>query len=647
MSGGLISLVANGAQDVYLTGKPQITYFKVIYRRYTNFAMEAIEQPLANSRFGNMDTVQIQRNGDLAARSCLKVTMPQVKGDVLRDGGATSVAWVRRLGHALVREVKMKIGGMEIDKHVGTWLDIFWELTHTVESERGYLAMIGDVPEMTTLASGTATETLLPAYTLYIPLQFWFCRNYGLSLPLIALQYHEVRLDIWYNEIALLMNWTGEAAPVMTGYSMSDASILIDYVYLEAGERRKYAQLGHEYLIEQVQFTGEQNIGGGNSATYRTNEKLQYNHPTKELIWCLRLGAFNGSGNGSSFNGSGRGKFLCYTNDDNAWETAALDYAAKNLAESCIFVKACPTGELDYESCHENVSSTGLKLHRVSRNNCFATNDPDAPSSSSTSHTGAYVGSSHTSSSANTYKYTNPANRIKVDVVGSENYSQSLAEDIWVVSTNSEVTQTVPLYGSSSCDLLEHILEAKVRVYLDEAGNVTSIDCISVTHNLSMNDVSVPVEDVDFDNRSVLSLTASVHPDVTVTQFNNYGLRLDGKGNPLVSGNIQLNGHDRFSVQAGSYFNYYQTQNHHTRTPADGINVYSFALHPEKHQPSGTTNLSRIDSTIMNMTFGDSLRAASGCLKLDIALNTKYYVFAVNYNVLRVMSGMAGLAYSN
>jgi hypothetical protein len=215
------------------------------------------------------------------------------------------------------------------------------------------------------------------------------------------------------------------------------------------------------------------------------------------------------------------------------------------------------------------------------------------------------------------------------------------------VTTNSEVPQTVPLYGSSNCDLLEHIQEAKVRVFIDASGNVSSINCISVTHTLSMNDVSVPVEDVDYDNRSPDSVSTGVHPDVTVTQFNNYGLRLDGKGNPLVSGNIQLNGHDRFSVQPGSYFNYYQTQNHHTRTPADGINVYSFALHPEKHQPSGTTNLSRIDSTIMNMTFGDSLRAASGCLKLDIALNTKYYVFAVNYNVLRVMSGMAGLAYSN
>jgi len=636
MSGGLISLVANGAQDVYLTGKPQITFFKVIYRRYTNFAMEAIEQPLANSRFGNMDTVQIQRNGDLAARSCLRVKMPQIRGDVL-NGGATSVAWVRRLGHALIREVKMKIGGMEIDKHVGTWLDIYWELTHTVESERGYLAMIGDVPEMTTLASGSRSEVLLPAYDLYIPLQFWFCRNYGLSLPLIALQYHEVRMDIWYNDVSLLMNWTGPSAPVMTGYAMSDASILIDYVYLEAGERRKYAQLGHEYLIEQVQFTGEQNIGGGNSSTYRTNEKLQYNHPTKELIWCLRLGAFNGSSNGSSLASNGRGSFLCYTNDDNAWSTSALDAAAKNLAESCVFIRGDPGTD------HVATSSTGLALHNVTEYNCFSTADVSAPSRSS-SHSDANAG--RTSISHESRVYSNHYNRIKVEVVNHD-AAESTHTYIFVVDTYEGATQPV-FYGANGCDLLDFIDEARVRVTIDpSSGLVSSINCVSVSHRLSLNDVSVPVEDVDFDNRSSSALPFVTHADVTVTQFNNYGLRLDGKGNPLVSGNIQLNGHDRFSVQAGSYFNYYQTQNHHTRTPADGINSYSFALHPEKHQPSGTTNLSRIDSTIMNMTFGDNLRANGAGLKLDIALNTKYYVFAVNYNVLRVMSGMAGLAYSN
>jgi hypothetical protein len=158
--------------------------------------------------------------------------------------------------------------------------------------------------------------------------------------------------------------------------------------------------------------------------------------------------------------------------------------------------------------------------------------------------------------------------------------------------------------------------------------------------------LSVPVEDFPVDYRSADSRCYCVHKDVTVTQPNNYGLRLDGKGNPVHSANLQLNGHDRFKVQEGSYFNYYQTQNHHTRTPADGVNVYSFALHPEKHQPSGTTNLSRIDSTILNLNFADGLRS-NNRLKLDMARDTQLYIFDFSYNVLRVMSGMAGLAYSN
>ena len=136
-----------------------------------------------------------------------------------------------------------------------------------------------------------------------------------------------------------------------------------------------------------------------------------------------------------------------------------------------------------------------------------------------------------------------------------------------------------------------------------------------------------------------------VHKDVTVNQLN-YGLRLDGRGNPVHSAKIELNGHDRFDRQEGSYFNYYQPYDHHTRTPADGINVYSFAISPEKHQPSGTTNFSRIDSTILNIKFADSLRCHRK-LKLDIARDSCLFIFAWSYNVLRVMSGMAGLAYSN
>jgi len=461
------------------------------------------------------------------------------------------------------------------------------------------------------------SEVLLPEYTLYIPFQFWFCRNYGLALPLIALQYHEVRIDLHLEEISKLMVWTGHAPPHLHNWLFRDASILIDYVYLESGERRKYAQLGHEYLIEQVQFSGEENVNiNHNSITNHHKFKLNYNHPTKELIWALKIGAFNGEANRTSFSG-GRGKFLCYTHDDHAWYSYAVDYAAKNLSEGCVFINP------------PNISGTTGHINGQPAHLCSHINNPGY----------------------------NDGQRIVVelrnnDVTGLCN-GESLEEinecniKVWCYDTLFSSIDFSLFGNNNGVELSDMIDHARVVVtHNDGHPSSISIDCLDVRHRLSLTDVSVPVEDFTVDYRSSDSNRYCCHKDVTVTQPNNYGLRLDGKGNPVHSGNIQLNGHDRFKVQEGSYFNYYQTKNHHTRTPADGINVYSFALHPEKHQPSGTTNLSRIDSTILNLNFVDHLRLHTR-LKLDIARDSRLYIFAFNYNVLRVMSGMAGLAYSN
>jgi hypothetical protein len=158
-----------------------------------------------------------------------------------------------------------------------------------------------------------------------------------------------------------------------------------------------------------------------------------------------------------------------------------------------------------------------------------------------------------------------------------------------------------------------------------------------------MRDVSIPV--------SVLTATqdyrVSTATDVHVNHPTNYGLLLDGSVNPVTDALIQLNGQDRFDHQSGDYFNYVQTYQHHTRTPADGVNVYSFALHPEQHQPSGSCNLSRIDNTQLNLQFSDRTYT-TGATQLNFWVgDTQLYVFAFSYNVLRVMSGMGGLAYSN
>lgn len=298
----------------------------------------------------------------------------------------------------MIDEVSIEIGGQTIDKHYGDWLNIWNELTQSSEKEGGYDDMIG--------ATTTAGDSIA-ARTLYVPFQFWFCKNPGLALPLIALQYHEVKFNISFKSAADCVIAAGGATfatPVL-----ANASLYVDYIYLDTDERRQFAQVQHEYLIEQLQYTGAESFSNAS-----VKSKLALNHPCKELVWVVQPDA---------------------NVDANAW----ADYS----------------------------------------------------------------------------------------------------------------------YNSGS----DTIVDAK----------------------------------------------------------------------------LQLNGHDRFSVRKAGYFNLVQPYQHHTRVPSAGIYVYSFALNPEQHQPSGTVNMSRIDNATLLLNL-DSGMASSGC---------KLRVYAVNYNVLRIMAGMGGLAYSN
>ena len=375
MGGGLMQLVAYGAQDIYLSGNPQITFFKVVYRRHTNFSMESIRQTFNGAAdFDRKVTCTVSRNGDLIHRVYVQVELPQLSGNNFYN------AWA---GHKLIKSVEVEIGGQRIDKHYGDWLHIWNELSQTAGHWDGYKAMVEGDSDFNGNLSEDADKA---ARTLYIPLQFWFCRNPGLALPLIALQYHEVKINVEFGAASTVA--TGTSAP-----KMKSADLYVDYIYLDTDERRRFAQVTHEYLIEQLQFTGDESMS--------SKVKLNFNHPVKELIWA------------------------------------------------------------EYDSDKE------------------------------------LTGSSYTSAF------------------------------------------------------------------------------------------------------------------------------------------LQLNGHDRSSSRPASYYQLVQPYQHHERVPTDGkISVYSFALKPEEHQPSGTCNMSRIDNATLVL---DGTLTTTNNLK----------VFAVNYNVLRIMSGMGGLAYSN
>lgn len=394
MGGGLMQLVAYGAQDIYLTGNPQITFFKVVYRRHTNFACESIEQTINGSTSkGSKFSVTIARNGDLLSRVYIEA---DVSGGSKRDGF-----------FSLLDYVEVEIGGQIIDKHYGEWMDIWVDLTHSIDKKLMLATMSGQDLGWNELINSTAWDASYGSCStacstaccdpcgsskVVMPLQFWFCRNPGLALPLIALQYHEVKLNV----------------QLSCCHKVDCVKVWCDYIFLDTDERRRFAQVSHEYLIEQVQFTNTISLGSQCSS----QTELRFNHPVKELVWVV-----------------------------------------------------------------ENASA------------CSADCGPD------------YV----------------------------------------------EV-----------CTAL-----------------------------------------------------------------------------------LQLNGHDRFRKRPGRHFTGTQRYEHHTGAAltTENVHVYSFALKPEEHQPSGTCNFSRIDNAVLLLDFSDTTGTGTGSRQLR--------VYATNYNVLRIMSGMGGLAYSN
>ena len=319
MGGGLMQLVAYGAQDVYLTGNPQITFWKVTYRRHTNFAMESIEQTFnGQADFGRRVTCTISRNGDLAYRTYLQVTMPEIN-QAMKNTGSNGVfaRWLDFPGHQLISQVEVEIGGQRIDRQYGDWMHIWNELTQSAEQSSGYEAMVGHTTQLTYITDPSFNEVdgpcessaprqvcaprnALPETTLYIPLQFWYCRNPGLALPLIALQYHEVKINLDIRPIDECL-WavsdltaTSADVKVTAAYAQSlvSASLYVDYIYLDTDERRRMAQNPHEYLIEQLQYTGAESVGSSSNKV-----RLNFNHPVKELIWTDAYGSGDYSGN--------------------------------------------------------------------------------------------------------------------------------------------------------------------------------------------------------------------------------------------------------------------------------------------------------------------------------------------------------------
>lgn len=302
-SGGLLQLVSTGRQDIYLSGNPQTTFFKQVYRRYTNFAVETQRIPFDTAvDFGKLITTTIPRNGDLIGQMYLEIELPEMTlaGPVPQQTGIAtegptdyedtdpSVSWVNGIGQAMIEYVSIWIGQQEVDRQYGEFLYLWQQLSTPGSKRAGVNHMSGQLDVYN-------DQVQKGPLHLFIPLQFWFCRNPGLSLPIIALQATPVKIwiklrngnDVLFSnslEDAIINGTTPPTRLSVLPPTITDMTLWADFIYLDTEERRRFVSSKHEYLIEQVQQQKRYSIPQN---TTIANVELNFNHPMKEMIWVL------------------------------------------------------------------------------------------------------------------------------------------------------------------------------------------------------------------------------------------------------------------------------------------------------------------------------------------------------------------------
>ena len=523
MGGGLMQLVAYGAQDIYLTGNPQITFFKVVYRRHTNFSMESIEQTINGTPSANGNsTVTISRNGDLVSK--VYVTLDTV--------AVTE-------GSDIVSEVELEIGGQRIDRHYKEWMQIWEELSTPESKALGLKSMKCDIGSTGTTGVGM----------LQVPLEFWFCRNPGLALPLIALQYHEVKLKF---------TWGGTHNPAAS-------KVIADYIYLDTDERRRFAQVSHEYLIEQVQrqqFTSSDGLSA----------KLNFNHPVKELIWT--------SGATNVYTDA-----ILKLNGHDRFSKQKPEYF--QLRQPYDYHTAVPRQNMPSKALSE-VSSTLTQIIKHSS----ALLDAEGAGAD-----GANIGGDPSSGKVKVSK-------LSVAVVPGSTVPDSTTHEKIAAGTDVD----------SANELAYVVLNADINTL--SQGDICEITVSGANSDAGTKTVTVTSVTAGSAN-NIAGTTNS-----TILTFDQILVKADFRDNSAIVFDIN------------SILRHNDVNQARTSQLTKKINVYSFGLKPEEHQPSGTCNFSRIDNAQLNFT---------GTPDGGAAVN----VYAVNYNVLRIMSGMGGLAYSN
>lgn len=493
MAGGLIELVAQGIQDAYLTEQPQITFFKVVFRRHTNFAIESVVQNFSSRpNFGEKVSCTISRMGDLVGKIFLYVEIPSLPKFVdLETGEENSIkkiAWVNNLGYALINEINIEIGGKEIDKQYGEWMYIWSQVSNRQDTALN--KMIGNVPEIYQFSNGKA------GYQLYIPLEFWFCRNHGLSLPLIALASSEVKISVTFRRLEECyrigpthsIEIDEDISPFNTG----------DYI-----EQTVDGQTIHGYVIDYDYLT----------------QKLYYIKIQSPIA------------NKKTFENSNK----IYDSINHTYVTPK-----KNAIEL--------------------IEPTNL-WYQPSFGNC----------------------------------------KFYVDYVYLDNDERNK-------------------FSRSSHEYLIEQIQFNQEI---------GIRSPNVKQNLTLNHPCKA-------HYWVAQLDSLVGQGTINDLFNYTSSHMPNGDNLIEKSELIVNGRSRFGQRGSEYLNLQQPLIHHHRGPNTGINVYSFSLYPENHQPSSTINMSKLDQINMEMRLKNVINSQNSC---------RIRSYTINYNILRILMNLGGLAF--
>lgn len=638
-----MQLVAYGAQDIYLTGNPQITFFKIVYRRHTNFSMETIKQNISGQSFIGVDnvnnkaTVTISRNGDLV---CGVYVLTKQRDEL----GTIGIC-----ADNLVEDVEIEIGGQRIDKHYKEWNQIWDELTTPSSKADGYKYMTGSFTN--NFVTGMDTKQEMIRY----PLKFWFCRNPGLALPLIALQYHEIQLKFTWGvglyDSTKDNNLTRSSTSLTNQHSVE---VWADYVYLDTDERRRFSQVSHEYLIEQLQIQKEKGISSNSF-------KLNLEHPIKELIWTTPHNptspqvAITDQKIKLSINGHDRfferDKEYFTLEQPYKYHTSIPGYNIKEnensvLLHNTIFSKNynfidVGSGNLSALSSADNVF-TNKKIDNKTLSNSSLTTD---------NNTFLFISGGGDPNPDIDFKigdtvrvnYYNIIDDSTKNASGTTDQINATASSegavVWDGDLNSGSTltgekrrltlkaldDTEPTWDGSAWVNDNQLQERYITSSEEDPNN--PVYALRPIKDTFVRDLGVTVSYTDRSIENIVRNFTVLEVFKTTSLISGKTLYEIKFNDSIIDGLTQNTNHKvSFEIIA-------RVQSPFSRCSQlnKDIYVYSFCLEPEEHQPSGSCNFSRIDSAKI-------LLSSSGSIS---------NIYAVNYNVLRIMSGMGGLAYSS